>query len=279
MVKIISDTSTLYSTKEALEKGISIIPLNVIVEERSYKDLDELSSSALLAMIKNKKIPTSSQPNLGEKQCLYEQESKVGEVLDITMAQGLSGTYDSACLAKKLIVPNENIFVFNSKTLCGPHRALVDRANQLSRQGYNAAQIMEKLTPCVESECSFLIPRDFSYLNRGGRVSNLEAHIGGFLKLVPTMKKSKDGSHLEMFGITKTFKKAIRNVIGEMRKQGADESYTFYVSHAFNEEDALKAKMWIEESFSNAKVIVFPLSPAFIVQGGPGCIAIQSIKM
>ncbi|EOS60818.1 DegV family EDD domain-containing protein [Firmicutes bacterium M10-2] len=279
MVKIISDTSTLYSTQEALEKGISIVPLNIIVEQHSYKDLDELSSSALLAMIKNKKIPTSSQPSLGEKQRLYAQESKKGEILDITMAQGLSGTYDSACLAKNLIDSNENIFVFNSKTLCGPHRALVDRANQLNQKGYTAAQIIEKLTPCVDSECSFLIPRDFSYLNRGGRVSNFEAHIGGFLKLVPTMKKSKDGSHLEMFGITKTFKKAIKNIIDEMRKQGVDASYTFYISHAFNEEEALKAQGWIEESFLGAKVIVFPLSPAFIVQGGPGCIAIQTIKM
>lgn len=279
MVKIISDTSTLYSTQEALEKGISIVPLNIIVEQHSYKDLDELSSSALLAMIKNKKIPTSSQPSLGEKQRLYAQESKKGEILDITMAQGLSGTYDSACLAKNLIDSNENIFVFNSKTLCGPHRALVDRANQLNQKGYTAAQIIEKLTPCVDSECSFLIPRDFSYLNRGGRVSNFEAHIGGFLKLVPTMKKSKDGSHLEMFGITKTFKKAIKNIIDEMRKQGVDASYTFYISHAFNEEEALKAQDWIEESFLGAKVIVFPLSPAFIVQGGPGCIAIQTIKM
>ncbi len=279
MVKIISDTSTLYSTQEALEKGISIVPLNIIVEQHSYKDLDELSSSALLAMIKNKKIPTSSQPSLGEKQRLYAQESKKGEILDITMAQGLSGTYDSACLAKNLIDSNENIFVFNSKTLCGPHRALVDRANQLNQKGYTAAQIIEKLTPCVDSECSFLIPRDFSYLNRGGRVSNFEAHIGGFLKLVPTMKKSRDGSHLEMFGITKTFKKAIKNIIDEMRKQGVDASYTFYISHAFNEEEALKAQGWIEESFLGAKVIVFPLSPAFIVQGGPGCIAIQTIKM
>ena len=48
MVKIISDSSTLYTTNEAAAKGIAVVPLNIVVDQSSYKDLDEMTSTKLL---------------------------------------------------------------------------------------------------------------------------------------------------------------------------------------------------------------------------------------
>lgn len=278
MVKIISDSSTLYTTNEAAAKGIAVVPLNIVVDQSSYKDLDEMTSTKLLRLIQEKKIPSSSQPSIGEKQACYEQYLEEEQILDITMAQGLSGTYDSACMAKQL-VDSDKITVFNSKTLCGPHRALVDYAKKLSDQGMRAQEIVDSLASCVETEISFLVPRDFSFLKRGGRVSQLEAGVGGFLKLVPTMIKSANGKRLESFCVTKTFKKAVKNMIAEMKKRQVDSSYTFFISHAFNEDDALKAQALIEEQFEGARIVLLPLSPVFIAQGGPECVAVQAIRI
>lgn len=276
-MQIVSDSSTLYSTLEGKQKGIEILPLHVVVDGKSYLDLDELSSATLLKWIEEEKIPTSSQPSIGQKIDLYEAIDDT--ILDITMAQGLSGTYDSACLAKNSIEDGEKITVWNSKTLCGPHRGLVDLANRLNKEGKSLASIIEILDQCRASEHSFLIPRDFSFLARGGRVKNLEAKLGGILKLVPTTKKSEDGTCLTTFSITRTFKKSIAQIIAYFKEHGVDSSYTFYIAHADNRMDAEKAESMLKEAFPGAKIEILPLSPVFIAQGGPQCVSIQTIRL
>lgn len=276
-MQIVSDSSTLYSTKEGKQKGIEILPLHVVVEGKSYLDLDELSGATLLQWIEEEKVPTSSQPSIGQKIELYE--SIDDEILDITMAQGLSGTYDSACLAKNSIEDGEKVTVWNSRTLCGPHRGLVDLANRLNGEGKSLESILAILDQCRESEHSFLIPRDFSFLLRGGRVKNLEAKLGGILKLVPTTKKSEDGTHLTTFSITRTFKKSIMQIIAYFKEHGVDPSYTFYIAHADNLADATKAKTMLNAAFPGAMVEILPLSPVFIAQGGPQCVSIQTIRL
>lgn len=278
MVKIISDSSTLYTTAQAAAKNLAVVPLNIQIGRQSWKDLDEITSTMLLEKIRQKEIPASSQPSIGEKLACYEENQDADALIDITMAQGLSGTYDSACMAAAQ-TGRENILVFNSRTLCGPHRGMVDLSLQMAKEGQSAEEILAVLEECANHEISFLVPRDFSFLKRGGRVSKLEAGLGGALRLVPVMIKSEDGQHLETFGITKTFKRAVRNMITEMLKRGADASWTFYVSHAFNEDDALKAAEMLKETFPGARIITLPLSPVFIAQGGPGCVAVQAIRL
>ena len=100
MISIVSDTSTLYSISEGQEIGLSIVPLNITVDDQSYKDFEDITDHQLLKMIEENKVPRTSQPSLGEKIDIYNELLKKGEVIDITMASGLSGTYQTALLAK-----------------------------------------------------------------------------------------------------------------------------------------------------------------------------------
>jgi len=101
MIHIISDSSTLYSIESAKKKGLSIVPLNISVDSQTYRDFEDITSTQLLTMIEEHKIPKTSQPSLGEKIDLYNKLSKDGdEVIDIAMASGLSGTYQTAMMAK-----------------------------------------------------------------------------------------------------------------------------------------------------------------------------------
>ena len=67
------------------------------------------------------------------------------EIINITLADGLSGTYQSACMAKSMVDHEENITVINSKTLCGPHRYLVDVAVKLAQVGKTNLKLSMKL--------------------------------------------------------------------------------------------------------------------------------------
>lgn len=66
MIRIISDTSTLYSTTQAEEAGFSVSPLSVTIAGKSYREFDEISSEEFVAIIRQGHMPTSSQPAIGE---------------------------------------------------------------------------------------------------------------------------------------------------------------------------------------------------------------------
>lgn len=280
MINIVSDSSILYSKSEALEKlNVHTTPLSVCINNTTYREFEDINSAVFLDLVLKGNHPSSSQPAIGEKLELYEELSKDGEVLDITMAAGLSGTYDSACSARASVDNEDKIHVFNSKTLCGPHKFLVEKASEMVKMGMEIENIICKLNSAVETEISFLIPFDFSFLVRGGRVNGIVGGIGGLLKLIPVMAKTQDGRRLEKYAIARTLKKAIKEVIDGLKNHGCDSSYNFYISHAFNNEVADEFVNIIREEFKTNNIEKLLLSPAFITQGGPKCVAVQAIKM
>lgn len=279
MTVIVSDTSTLYSYDEAKKNKIYISPLHISVDNKSYKEFEEIDSKTLISMIHEKKVPSTSQPSLGDKIDIYNSIDREEDIIDITIAKGLSGTYDSTLIAKQSAEYPERIHVFNSMTLCGPHRMLVDYANNMAKLGEKTSEIISMLEKSVKTEISYLIPRDFQFLLRGGRINAAAANIGGFLKLVPVLKKSKDGTVLEKFCMSRTIKKSIQTIIEDLKAENIDNDYTIYIAHAFAMDTVIIIKELLSKSFPNNLIKIVELSPSFITQGGPGCIAIQTMKI
>ena len=98
MVRIVSDTSTLYSTAQAREAGFDVSPLSVTIAGKSYREFNEISADEFVSIIHQGHMPTSSQPAVGEVVSVYEQYPD-DEIINIAMAEGLSGTYNGAVAA------------------------------------------------------------------------------------------------------------------------------------------------------------------------------------
>ena len=277
MIKIVSDSSTLYSINEAKQNHLDVRPLSITVNNKSYKELEEITTEQLVQWIEEGAVPTTSQPAIGDIVEMYEQYPDA-EIINITLADGLSGTYQSACMAKSMVDHEENITVINSKTLCGPHRYLVDVAVKLAQVGKTKAEIVNEIETLIETSTSFLIPKDFDYLVRGGRLSPLAGRIGGLVKIVPILTLAEDGTRLDKFATKRTFKKAIQSICDALIEKGVNEDYKIYITHAFDEPLATDAKEIIIKKIEHADTELMLMTPAFTTQGGPGCIAIQVIK-
>lgn len=277
-MKIITDSGSLFSPESGKALGVDVLPLNVIVDKKSYKEFVDIQSHEFLDLLKEGHIPSSSQPSIGETMELFEQYD--GEdVLVIHMADGLSGTYQSTMSIKEDMQHPEKIHVINSMTLCGPEKYLVEKAVKLRDEGMHIDDLMKEIHKCIASEKSFLIPQDFNFLKRGGRLTPLAATVGGMLKIVPIMGKTADGKRLEKFAIKKTIKAAVKEIIKALQEHGVDKDYRIYVSHGGVLEQAQGIVKQLQEAFENVKIELHELSPAFITQGGPGCIAIQTIHI
>lgn len=270
-MKIITDTGSLMSQAQALELDIELLPLQVAILGKNYRDYFELKSADFVEMVK-KAIPNSSQPAIGDVMEVYERTKNA---LHITMTKGLSATYDSA-LGILNSMHTEGITLFNSKTLAGTQKYLVELAASLSKDK-TVEEIVERMNKCLSSCQSFLMPTDFDYLKRGGRITTLAATLGGFLKLKPIVMHVEGSERLEKFGSGRTWTNAIDQIIDRMIENGVSYTHKIYISHAFKLEVAELAFKRIKERIQNIEVDILELSPVMITQGGPGCVAIQYI--
>ena len=277
MIRIISDSSSLYSEKKGQEKNITIASLTVHINGKNYREYEDIETEEFIKIINEGHMPTSSQPSIGHVVDIYNQY-KEDEIINISMADGLSGTYNSACVARGMAENPERIHVINSETLCGPQKYLVDLAAALVEEGKECKEIVDEINKALKESKSYLIPHDFDYLVRGGRISSIVGKIGSAIKLVPVMTMSDDKKSLVKFTTKRTYKKAVQKIIEQMTEDGISSEHKLYIYHACNEDGAEEIKKIILSAIPDADIEVGLLGPAFTTQGGPGCISIQHIK-
>lgn len=276
MVRIITDSSTLYTQAEAEKMNFDALPLCVSIGDYQGRDLIS-DYDDFYDRISRGEHPTSSQPPVGEVIDLYEKY-KDDIIINIAMADGLSGTYQSAAGARETMPNKDNIYVVNTKTLCGPHRYMLEKAIKMRDEGATAREIVDWLLYASEHQESFLIPQDFDFLRRGGRLTPVAATLGSVLKLKPVMTQVDDGRKLDKVAVKRTMSSAFGVVVDKLKARNLSEKHIIYVSHARDEKDALKAKEMLNEAFPGVEVVILDLSHAFITQGGPHCVAIQWIE-
>lgn len=277
MVRIVSDTSTMYSSAQAREAGFSVSPLAVTINDKSYRELNEISAAEFVHIINQGYMPRSSQPSIGDVMDVY-QALAGNEIINIAMADGLSGTYSSAVAAAESCKNAQDITVVNSRTLCGPHRYMVEKAAEMANRGASKKDILAKVQELIENNISFLIPSDFDYLRRGGRLSPLVSLVGKTIKLAPVLTQSEDGGQLVMSAVKRSFKQGVMHVIKELEERKVGAGWSIYITHADALAKAESALEMLKARFAEAKMEIHFLTPAFITQGGPGCVAVQAIK-
>ncbi len=278
MVHIITDSSSLYTSREARSAGFESVPLRISIGGSDERDL-LLDMEEYYGKIRQGMLPTSSQPPLGDVIDAFEAHADPdSQIINISMADGLSGTYQTACSARKMVKHQDRIAVFNSRTLCGPHRYMVQKAQEMKEEGRSFHEILDWLEQASQNTESFLIPQDFSFLRRGGRLTPLAAATGSVLKLKPVMKLTSDGKRLDKFSLKRTMSSAADSVIQYLKEKKLNRNHILYISHANAPEDAKKIKEMFERTFSELEIRILELSAVFVAQGGPRCVAIQYIQ-
>ena len=274
-MKIIADTPTLYSPKEGEEIGIKIIPACTIIDNEVYKDYEDISSEEFLEKVKAGAVASTSQPAIGEMLEIFEESDE--ELLVLSIGDGLSGTYQNAVGAKNCVEDNEHIHVLNTKTLAGAQRYLVQKARELQKRGVGIEGIIKELKKIIETSISFVIPEDFEFLKRSGRLTAVAAKLASVIKIVPVLTQTEDKKRITLFAVKRSKKKALDAIIKRLKEIGVNEDYYITVSHAGIEKEAKKILETIKLQFGAAKTELFELAPALITHGGPGCVVIQAI--
>ncbi|RDB63790.1 DegV family protein [Gordonibacter sp. 28C] len=275
-MRIVTDSSVMLSIEEGARLGMTVLPLTVSVDGSTWLEYEDISSKEFLSLVRAGALPQSASPPPALTLEAYDTDE---EVVHLAMADGLSGAYEMTCGLREQARNPERVHVVNTRTLCVPHRALALFAVRLAEQGLDAARIVDELHVMMGSMRSCLMPEDFDYLRRGGRLTPLAAKFAHLVRAFPVMEQTDDGRRLDRLAIARSFKKALAAIAADFEGRGVGAGYFVGVSHADNPGQAADALAWLQERFPACRLGLFELGPAFITQGGPSCIAIQAVDL
>ncbi|MCR4408562.1 MAG: DegV family protein [Anaerolineae bacterium] len=276
MIKIVTD-STAYLPEEVIQRyNISVIPLNVLFGERSYKEGLELSHEQFYKMLAQAKdLPTTSQPSVGEFQALYSELVKDGsEVISIHISSKLSGTVDSALMACKEF-PGAKISVVDSLSTAIGLELMVVAAAEAVAAGQSRAEVVAMLERMVREIRLFFVVDTLEYLQKGGRIGGAAALVGTLLNVKPILCL-KEG-RVEPLDKVRTKRKAVARILDAMVEEfGSEEPVRVAVGHAMALEEGEMLLEKARSSLNCSTLSIAQIGPAIGTHTGPGALGLAA---
>ena len=233
-IKVIVDSGSGLSKKQAQELGMDYLPLQVMVGNKTYEDGVDLSIQQLYDFIEQEAIVQTSQPSLGYVMDLLDSYEKEGitDIILITLSQGLSGTNNTVqavCQQHSIRMHTLDIY-----TTLAVEMYCAKAAQNLADQGVEPEEIIKRIQTGIEDSKGYLIAEDLEYLSRGGRLSPMAAKLGGMLKIKPILEVSKKtGGKVDVFDKVRTTNKAIKKAVYALEENIKDaEEYKIFVLDA-----------------------------------------------
>jgi len=275
-IRIITDSASDISQVRAKEWGITVLPLKVRFGEEEFLDGVTLSPKDFYKkLVETDELPKTSQISpFDYGQVFKEAEAAGDELICFCLSSGVSGSYQSACIAAEDF--SDKIHVIDTRQFCISEFIIVQRAVWLRDQGKNVKEILDTIE--VEMKKAHVIAAfdTLEYLKLGGRISSAAAFAGNVLMIKPVLTIEE--------GVVKVIGKArgsknSHNMLMEFVKNhgGIDFDMPVCIAYAGYTDDVLKK--YVEDSKAlyegNEEKIQYAEVGATIgTYSGPGAIAL-----
>lgn len=233
MIRILVDSSSDYMLDELKEKNIDLIPLTVTLGEKSYLDGIDLDRNDFFKLLESgTDFPKTSQAPPQTFLDVFEDVKEKGDdMICILLSSELSGTYQSAMLAKDM-VGYDNIDIIDSLSATYTVKVMADYAYSLRKQGIPAKDIAEKIEN-LKSRCKVVAALNtLEYLHRGGRLGKAAAIIGEMVNLKPIITLTEKGT-IGILGKCIGKNKAVRFILNHLDSVDIDTDFPIYTIYSY----------------------------------------------
>lgn len=272
-IKIITDSTCDIdmSIQEALD--IDILPLTVHFGEEEYHDGIDISKQEFYSKLRtSKQTPTTSQVTPEAFERLFQKYGEAGhDIIVITIASELSGTYQSANIAKDTI-KTANVHLVDSGTTTMGLAWLIHEAIAMRDQGMKAQAILEKLQALKQKVVIYAVIENLEFLKKGGRLSTVSATVGTLLNLKPIIQ-IKDGV-VEVVQKVRGTKKAYKWMLSKALEDKVDVAKHVFFGHTDAPSKLESFMTTAKEHLKATMTKTIEIGITVGTHGGPGCIGI-----
>ncbi len=282
---VITCCSTVDLTNDFLEENnVKYLEFKYLLNEKEYFDDmgKSISPKEFFKQIENGAMPTTSQNNSDRYIKFWEPILKKGnDIIHVTLSSGISGSYNSARLAKQYLeekYPDSKLIVIDSLGASSGSGLIVSYLIDMKKEGKTIEECEQWALDNVLNVHYWFTSTDLTSYRRGGRISSTSFFVGTLLKICPVMNVDTSGRLIPRKKI-RTKEKSIKellNCMEEHAKNGLNYDGKCYICNSDCEEDANKLKQMVEEKFVKlkGKVKIFNIGAVIGSHSGPGTVAI-----
>ena len=270
-VRIITDSTVDLSAKA--HARIHAVPLSVRFGETEYQDGVTITPEHFYEMlVSSQELPTTSQPTPAAFEDAFREAVEAGdEVVCITIASKLSGTYQSATIASEEF-PGK-VFVVDSRTAAIGAGVLAEYALELADQGMTGEEILQELIRKRKQIRLYFMVDTLEYLKKGGRLSSTVALVGGLLNIKPILHLDETGE-IKMLSTARGLKKAFATLTELSEKEGGpDRNKPILLGHTGSSAENLEKYLQESQELWAPGIEKTIIGSAIGVHVGPGAVA------
>ncbi|MDY4077527.1 MAG: DegV family protein [Clostridium sp.] len=275
-VKVVVD-STSYIPKESLiENDISVVSLNVLLNGKSYREVDLENEFFYKEMNESKEIPKSSQPSVEEIKEVFTNIAKSGfDIVGIFISSKMSGTYSTAHLVREMVLeeyPETRIELVDSESNCMQMGFSAIQAARAAKRGENIERVIEEAKKVINTSKFLFVPETLKYLKKGGRIGGASALFGTILQIKPilTVKNGETSVYEKVRTKKKAIEVILKKVLDDMTEKGLGE---VIVHHINCEEEGLELAKRLENELK-IPVKIQSIGATIGLHVGPGSIGV-----
>lgn len=239
------------------EMDFSTIPFSIRIGAREYTDEAGIDVNAML--LDNETCSEMACTGCPSPQLWLENFSQPGPVLAFTISSNLSGSYNSAIAAKRMVLetePDKQIEIIDTRAT-GPETVLLIRkAQELIANRTPFEEIAAALRAAAERTHIIFALKSYRNLIKTGRVNKLVALVAGHLGFWGIGVGDDEGK-IAMRGKARGEKNMIRFLLDEIKSTGIAGT-DIVICHCFNEAAANALKQGLQEIFTGVRVDILP---------------------
>ena len=271
-MKIVADSSCDLNDALREELKVQIVPLTISIDGVDYRDDETLNITALLDTIdKSKDVVRSACPSPHD---FMEAFKEAKAVFVITVTSALSGTYNSAMIARKIYLQEHSdkfIHVFDSKGSSVKQTLIAMTIRHLIDQKLDEVEIVKQVNTYLDKQKYFFQLGSLETMIKNGRITKLKGMIANALNIKPILYANENGE-VELYENVRSEKKSIRKLVEAIGEHCDDFSERILgISHCDALEKAEKLKAEIEARYNFKRIIIVPtagLSSVYTCRGG-----------
>ncbi len=255
-IKIVADSSCDLFSLESID--FSCAAMKIITDEKEFVDDNSLQVDDMVSFLYQYKGKSkSSCPNTNDWLDAFDDAD---DIFCVTITSGLSGSYNSACLAKKMY-ESENegkrVHVFDSLS-AGPEVTLIiEKIADCIKSGMEYEEIVTSVTEYMKKTGLVFMLKSLKNFANNGRISPVVAKLVGIAGICIVGKASTEGT-LEPMHKCRGEKHSLKTLITSLSSEGFS-SGKISIGHCQNEASAEQLKNMILEKFENVQIEIHNL--------------------